>query len=123
MGQWVETLGQQLGVQLGRVIAEHLQRTLEESVDLGRLARRMGSGIAGGERKARPGTRGGRSGSGKPVCGEPGCASPVLAKGLCRSHYYRARYQSQKGGRPARRGKRIKRAARSSTPAPSVSTP
>ena len=123
MGQWVETLGQHLGVQLGRVIAEHLQRTLEESVDLERLARRLGTGITDGGRKARPGASRRRSASGRPVCAEPGCGNPVLAKGLCRSHYYRARYQSQKVGRPARREKRSKRAPRSSTPAQAVSTP
>jgi hypothetical protein len=37
-----------------------------------------------------------------------GCGRPVLAKGLCRSHYYRARYRAQKAGtlQPKRRGRK-----------------
>lgn len=27
----------------------------------------------------------------QPICSEPACSRPVLAKGLCTSHYYRAR--------------------------------
>ena len=102
--RWVETLGQQIGVQLGRVIAEHLQRTLESSVDLGAVARRMGSAPA----------RRGRPSSDKTTCSEPGCGNLVLAKGLCRSHYYRARYQTRKGGgRRAEAGRRGRRGAKS----------
>jgi hypothetical protein len=35
----------------------------------------------------------------------------VLAKGLCRSHYYRARYKAQKAGtlQPRKRGRRASR--------------
>lgn len=99
--QWIETLGQQIGVQLGKVIAEHLQRTLDASVDLGAISRRLA------------GPRGRSGAAGRGACSEAGCGEPVLARGLCRSHYYRARYQSQKGG--ARRpgpGRRARRAGK-----------
>lgn len=120
--RWVETLGQQIGVQLGKVIAEHLQRTLEGSVDLGAVARRMGGGAGRRGRRPSPDTN---------SCNQPGCGDPALAKGLCRSHYYRARYQSQKsqnggegrarrggGGRRARRARRdVAAVAGDATPA------
>lgn len=96
--RWVETLGQQIGVQLGRVIAEHLQRTLESEVDLGAVARRMADGA---------GRRGRRPSADPTSCSEPGCGGLVLAKGLCRSHYYRARYQSRKA--PVRAARRVRR--------------
>ena len=32
------------------------------------------------------------------LCGGGPPSDPVLAKGLCRSHYYRARYRAQKAG-------------------------
>ena len=35
-----------------------------------------------------------------------GCGNPVLAKGLCRSHYYRARYRAQKAGTLRVRGRK-----------------
>ncbi len=111
---WVETLGQQIGIHLGKVIAEHLQRTLEKSVDLGAVARGMST---------RPARRG-RPSSEQASCSEPGCGHLALAKGLCRSHYYRARYQSRKSGTrraaPVRRGRRSDKAgaaAGGSTPA------
>jgi len=83
---WIEALGHSIGVQLGKAIAKHLQTTLAESVDLGFLARRL-EGAPGG-RRGRP-----REDAG---CTSPGCPNPVLAKDLCRSHYYKARYRAQK---------------------------
>ena len=113
--RWVETLGRQIGVQLGKVIALHLQRTIESSVDLGAFARRMGTGTGG---------RGRRPSANKGTCSEPGCGDLVLAKGLCRSHYYRARYQSQRGGvRRAEAGRRGKRGARNGAANAGDSTP
>jgi len=82
--QWVRNLGEQIGQQLGQVIAQSVRRTLARSIDAKDLARQLGKGGAKG------------------ACTEPGCNNAVLAKGLCRSHYYRARYRSQKGGRKAR---------------------
>src|SRR5256885_15226758 len=101
MGAWVQGVGEQLGVQLGQIIAESLQRSLENSINVADIARRLGAGAGGGRgRRARGGDRA--------ICGEPGCGRPVLAKGLCRSHYYRARYRAQKAGtlQPRRRGGR-----------------
>jgi hypothetical protein len=85
MGEWVQGLGEQIGAELGRIIAQSVQRTLSTSIDVKDLARQLKSG------------RRGRS-TAKGVCTEPGCGNPVLAKGLCRSHYYRARYRAQKAG-------------------------
>jgi hypothetical protein len=108
MGEWVQALGEQLGVELGHIIAENVQRTLEDSIDVNEIARRLSAGVTAAATKGRRGRRG----PDKSACSEPGCGKPVLAKGLCRSHYYRARYQAQKvgavrGGRvAARRGKR-----------------
>jgi hypothetical protein len=102
MGAWVQGVGEQLGVQLGQIIAESLQRSLESSINVADIARRLGAGVAGGRgRRA-------RGGGDRAVCSEPGCGRPVLAKGLCRSHYYRARYRAQKAGtlQPRRRGGR-----------------
>jgi hypothetical protein len=101
MGAWVQGVGEQLGAQLGQIIAESLQRSLESSINVADIARRLGAGsVAGRGRKARGGDRA--------TCSEPGCGRPVLAKGLCRSHYYRARYRAQKAGtlQPRRRGGR-----------------
>jgi hypothetical protein len=109
MGEWVQALGEQLGVELGHIIAENVQRTLEDSIDVNEIARRLGAGVTAAAAKVRRG-RGGDAD--KSACSEPGCGKPVLAKGLCRSHYYRARYQAQKVGAvrgrraAARRGKR-----------------
>lgn len=97
MGGWVEELGEQIGTQLGRMIADSVRRTLENSIDVGDLARRLGAGNGVGRR--------GRRGGAKALCSVAGCGNPVLAKGLCRSHYYRARYRAQKAGAGAR-GKR-----------------
>ena len=109
MGEWVKTFGEQLGVELGRVIADSLQRTLLASIDIPDIARRLGGGASAGKRGRRA-SAGQRS-----ACAEAGCPNPVLAKGLCRSHYYRQRYRSQKGGAPA--AARGKRAAKATAPA------
>ena len=82
MAEWVQGLGEQIGAELGRAIAQSVQRTLSSSIDVKDLARQL----KGGRRSA------------KGICTEPGCGNPVLAKGLCRSHYYRARYRAQKAG-------------------------
>ena|SRR5438270_8669718 len=102
MGAWVQGVGEQLGVQLSQIIAESLQRSLESSINVADIARRLGASATGGGRGRR-----GRTGD-RAVCSEPGCGRPVLAKGLCRSHYYRARYRAQKAGtlQPRRRGQK-----------------
>ena len=97
MGQWVQSLGEQIGTQLGQIIAQSVQRTLESSIDVGDLARRLGAGLG----RRRRGASGARA-----VCSEPGCGKPVLAKGLCRSHYYRARYRAQRAGTLVPRGRK-----------------
>src|SRR5712671_2400251 len=98
MGAWVQNLGEQIGSQLGQIIAESVQRSLQSTIDVGDIARQLGVGGRG---------RGRRAGQ-RAVCGVAGCGRPVLAKGLCRSHYYRARYKAQKAGtlQPKRRGRR-----------------
>jgi hypothetical protein len=103
MGAWVQNVGEQLGVQLGQIIAESLQRSLESSINVGDIARRLGASATGGGGRGRRARGGDRA-----VCSEPGCGRPVLAKGLCRSHYYRARYRAQKAGtlQPRRRGQK-----------------
>ena len=93
MGEWVRALGEQIGTQLGIAIAENVQRVVLSRVDVGEMARRLGGGNG---RRSRSGE--------KPVCREAGCPNPVLAKGMCRSHYYRARYRAQKAGVAGRRG-------------------
>jgi len=98
MGEWVQSLGEQIGTQLGQIIAQSVQRTLESSIDVTDLARRLGAGL-GGRRGRRP------SGA-RAICSEAGCGKPVLAKGLCRSHYYRARYRAQKAGTLVPRGRK-----------------
>ena len=106
MGEWVKTFGEHLGVELGRVIADSLQRTLLSSIDVSDIAKRLGG--AGGGRRGR------RASGEKVACVEPGCGNPVLAKGLCRSHYYRARYRAQKSGTLGKgRGKRGPKASAS----------
>ena len=87
MGAWVQNLGEQIGGQLGQIIAETVQRSLQSSIDVQDITRRLGAGAGRGRR--------GRMRE-KSICSEPGCGRPVLAKGLCRSHYYRARYRAQK---------------------------
>jgi hypothetical protein len=83
--QWMQNLGEQIGTELGQIIAESLSRTLASEVDLEALSLRLSLG------------RRGRA-KGQASCAEAGCGRPVLAKGMCRSHYYRARYRSQKNG-------------------------
>src|SRR5213082_1488392 len=103
MGAWVQGVGEQLGVQLGQIIAESLQRSLESSINVADIARRLGASSTGGGGRGR---RARASGGDRAVCGEPGCGRPVLAKGLCRSHYYRARYRAQKAGTLVPRGRK-----------------
>ena len=95
MGEWAQRLGEEIGAELGQMIAQSVQRTLESSIDAREIARRLGKGLPGAR-------RGKGAGGDKGVCSEPGCTNPVLAKRLCRSHYYRARYRAQKAGAPAR---------------------
>jgi len=103
MGAWVQGVGEQLGVQLGQIIAESLQRSLESSINVADIARRLGASTSTGAGRGRRARTGDRA-----VCSEAGCGRPVLAKGLCRSHYYRARYRAQKAGtlQPRRRGRK-----------------
>ena len=85
---WVRAYGEKLGAQLGEEIAASIKRTIEAKLDFSGLASRGG----------------GRKSKGGGCTGEAGCPDPVLAKGLCRSHYYKARYKTQKGGaKPSRR--------------------
>jgi hypothetical protein len=99
MGVWVQDLGEQIGSQLGAIIAESVQRSLQSTINVGDIARQLGAGVRGG--------RGRRAGQ-RAVCSVAGCGRAVLAKGLCRSHYYRARYKAQKAGtlQPRKRGRR-----------------
>jgi hypothetical protein len=108
MGEWVQSLGEQIGSELGQVIAQTVQRTLESSIDVSDLARRLGAGI---------GRRGRRPANARALCGEAGCGKPVLAKGLCRSHYYRARYRAQKAGTLVPRGRKRRTRRADSSPA------
>jgi hypothetical protein len=98
MGAWVSSLGEQIGSQLGQIIAESVQRSLESTINVNDIARQLGAGGRG---------RGRRAGA-RAACSVAGCGRPVLAKGLCRSHYYRARYRAQKAGtlQPKRRGRK-----------------
>lgn len=94
MGEWVQSLGEQIGQELGQVIARSVRKTLAQSIDARDLARQL---VGDGRRGRR---------SQKGACSEPGCNNPVLAKGLCRSHYYRARYRAQKAGTLRVRGRK-----------------
>jgi hypothetical protein len=108
----VHSLGEQIGTELGQVIAQSVQRTLESSIDVNALARRLGA--VNGRR--------GRPVAGRSECSEAGCGKPVLAKGLCRSHYYRARYRAQKEGTLVSRGRkrRGRRAAQQTVPTQAI---
>ena len=112
MGDWVQSLGEQIGNELGQVIAQSVQRTLESSIDVSDLARRLGAGI---------GRRGRKPSAARAICSEAGCGRPVLAKGLCRSHYYRARYRAQKAGTLVPRGRK-RRPRRAETATVEVAT-
>jgi hypothetical protein len=92
--QWMQSLGDEIGAQLGHIIADSLRRTLESEVDLQELLSRLQT------------ARRGRSRGQTAACSEAECGKPVLAKGLCRSHYYRARYRQQKS--PARRARKAR---------------
>src|SRR5439155_981980 len=46
MGEWVQSLGEQIGTQLGQIIARSVQRTLASPIDAGDLARGRGAKIA-----------------------------------------------------------------------------
>src|SRR5450432_3908696 len=69
--QWMQSLGDEIGAQLGHIIAESLRRTLENEVDLQEIVSRL------------QGTRRGRSRNQAAACSEAECGKPVLAKGLC----------------------------------------
>ncbi len=99
MGHWVQSLGEQIGTQLGQIIAESVHHTLAGAIDVRDIARRLGAEALDGRRGRKA------SGGARSVCKEPGCGNPVLAKGLCRSHYYRARYRAQKAGSLVPRGR------------------
>jgi hypothetical protein len=86
MDRWVRELGERIGRELGQVIAEGMRRTLARSVDT--------KGLVSNGKRGR-----GRASAAKSTCIASGCSNPVLAKGLCRSHYYRERYQAQKAER------------------------
>src|SRR3954462_1719042 len=79
MGAWVQGVGEQLGVQLGQIIAESLQRSLESSINVADIARRLRASSTGGGGRGRRA----RASGDRAVCSEPGCGRPVLAKGLC----------------------------------------
>ena len=83
-------LGESIGAQLGKAIAQSVQHSLERAIDMNLAKHGGGAGAKAGK----PGRRAGGSGA----CTEPGCSNPVLAKGLCRSHYYKARYQAKQTG-------------------------
>jgi hypothetical protein len=101
MGHWVQSLGEQIGTQLGQIIAESVHHTLAGAIDVRDIARRLGAETLNGRRGRKA------SGGARSVCKEPDCDNPVLAKGLCRSHYYRARYRAQKASLvPRGRGRR-----------------
>ncbi len=97
LDRWAQDLGRRISRELAQVIAQSVQRILEKSIDQGELQRKLGGN---GRRAADP-----RS------CSGPGCENPVLARGLCRSHYYKERYQSLKAGTlsPRRRKPRGRR--------------
>lgn len=99
---WVQSLGEALGRQLGAAIAASMQRALQESIDVGEIAARLGAGVRTG-RRGRPPSLGL-----KQPCSEPGCGRPVLAKDLCRSHYYKLRYKLQKEGKLVPKPRRAK---------------
>lgn len=106
LGSWLQSMGEQIGGQLGQIISETVQRTVQRSVSVADIARRAGASVGNGRR-----AQGGQ----QATCTEPGCGRPVLAKGLCRSHYYRERYRAQKAGtlKVKRRGKRQGKRAQS----------
>jgi hypothetical protein len=98
---WLPTLAaqlEQLSAQLGEIISEQVRRHVERAIDVGALSQQLLASAAG--------RRGRRGAAERALCKVVGCGSPVLAKGLCRSHYYRERYRLQKAEASAARGKR-----------------
>jgi hypothetical protein len=100
LDQWAQNLGRQISRELGQVIAQSVQRIVEKSIDAGDLARKLGA----------DGAPRGRRAGGKNACSQAGCANPVLARGLCRSHYYKERYQALKAGTLAPRRRKARAA-------------
>lgn len=102
LDQWARKLGRQISKELSLVIAQSVQRIVEKSFDADDLARKLGAG--GADKRWRAGSKG--------ACSEPGCVNPVLARHLCRSHYYKERYQALKAGTllPRRRKGHARRA-------------
>ena len=47
MGAWVSSLGEQIGTQLGQIIAESVQRSLESTINVNDIARQLGAGGRG----------------------------------------------------------------------------
>jgi hypothetical protein len=115
---WLPALAaqvEQLGARLGEIISEQVRRHVERSIDVGALSQQLLAGAAG--KRAR------RGAAGRAQCKVVGCGSPVLAKGLCRSHYYRERYRLQKVEAAAARGKRKGRGgSRGRKPDPTAQT-
>ncbi len=115
---WLPALAtqvEQLGARLGEIISEQVRRHVERSIDVGALSQQLLAGAAG--KRAR------RGAAGRAQCKVVGCGSPVLAKGLCRSHYYRERYRLQKVEAAAARGKRKGRgSSRGRKPDPTAQT-
>ena len=104
LDRWAQKLGRQISRELAQVIARSVQRIVERSIDAGDLARQLGAG-------------GARRRVDRPACSGPGCESPVLARGLCRSHYYKERYQSLKAGTLAPRRRKGRAGRVEETPA------
>ena len=52
MGAWVTSLGEQIGSQLGQIIAESVQRSLESTINVNDIARQLGAGGRGRGRRA-----------------------------------------------------------------------
>ncbi len=101
LDRWARKLGRQISRELAQVIAQSVQRIVEKSIDAGDLARQLGA----------------RRGADLRACSGPGCESPVLARGLCRSHYYKERYQSLKAGTLAPRRRKGRAGRVEETPA------
>jgi hypothetical protein len=115
---WLPALAaqvEQLGARLGEIISEQVRRHVERSIDVGALSQQLLASAAG--------KRGRRGAAERALCKVVGCGSPVLAKGFCRSHYYRERYRLQKAEASAARGKRKGRGVpRARKPEPTAQT-
>ena len=104
LDQWARDLGRQIGRELSLVIAQNVQRLLQKSIDRGDLLRRLSGGAP--------------RGPGKGACSETGCGNPVLARSLCRSHYYKERYRALKAGTLAPRRRKGRARLGEEPPAP-----